>query len=773
MTDHNDQHNRNIAVRRHHRTRGALFAGKRMWVVLLIGALGVTALAIFGSIKAESSSSASKILSTFTARRDDLTITVTESGSINARNTIDITCQVEAGRMGGGMGGGGVTILSIVPEGTYITPEDVNNGKVLVELDSSVMEEQIEQYKIDVATAEASYTEANEAYLIQMKQNESDVTAAELAVKFARMDFQKYLGEEVADEVIQKLEEDPNSTIDVTVLLRDVAADPNALNDPNAATDSSKSSDLSDPNATADEGGEASQRLKELMDAILLADGQRRKNLNILAGTQKLYDANYASALDLQTAKLDLQRFEVQTQSAKEAKRLYQLYDFPKEAEKFLSDYEEAKRELDRTKARARSTLAQAEARLLSAKSRYELQLARKEKSEAQIEACLIKAPAPGLVVYASSADVFSRRGGGSSRRIAEGEMVYERQKIITLPDTAAMIAEIAVHEAEVDKVRPGQRAVITLDPFPDQEFKGQVLKVAQLPDASRGFLNPDLKVYTTQVIIEGSHDYLKPGMSAKVEILVQQLKDVIIVPVTVVSNRQGKKVVFVVADDGSSEERVVTTGAFDDTFVEIKEGLEEGEKVMLNPPRITETGSGYQSRGRSDRFESDQPGAVPGPAGPQPGGPPQPGMGAGPGGPSRGQGERGPGEQGPGREGRRRREGQPQGDGGGGPGGPGAFQGRGAPEGQRPDGGPDGGQFQIPPQFIDRMLDRMAESDPDRASELRQLRQSDPEKFQAELQKMRQSMMGGRRQGGNQGQRGGNQGQRGGNAGPGREQNQ
>jgi hypothetical protein len=406
--------------------------------------------------------------------------------------------------------------------------------------------------------------------------------------------------------------------------------------------------------------------------------------------------------------------------------------------------------------------LAQAEAKLLSARSRYELQAARLDKSQRQIDACLIKAPAPGLVVYASSQDVFMRRGGGTRRTIAEGETVYERQKIITLPDTAEMIAEIAVHEAEVDKVRAGQRAVITLDPFPDQEFKGQVLKVAQLPDAQRGFLNPDLKVYTTQVLIEGTYDYLKPGMSAKVEILVEQLKDVIIVPVTVVANRQGKKVCFVVSSDGSSEERVVITGAFDDTFVQIVEGLEAGEKVMLNPPRITETGSGYESgRRSSDRFESDEPGAGPGAAGPPPGGPPQPGMGPGAGGRTRGgpgQGGPGQGPEGAGGERRQRREGAP--------GGPGSMVG---PRASQSGGGPGGGGGpgrELTEERIDMIMGLMAQRDPAKAKELEAMRKSDPEKFKAELKKTMTSMFSGMR-------RGGNQGGRGGNAGAGRGQNQ
>ena len=309
------------------------------------------------------------------------------------------------------------------------------------------------------------------------------------------------------------------------------------------------------------------------------------------------------------------------------------------------------------------------------------------------------------------------------------------------------MIAEIAVHETEVDKVRPGQEALITVDPFPDEKFKGLVLKVSDLPDAQRGWLNPDLKVYPTEVLIKGTHDFLKPGMSAKVEILVEHLKDVIIVPITVIANRQGKKICFVVASDGSQDERVVKTGAFDDTFVQIVEGLEAGEKVMLNPPRITETGSGYDSRERSDRFGSDESVDEPNSVGPQPQGPPQRGRREGPAG-------RGPGALAPGGPGSRRP----------GAGTPGARQPQGG-GGPRAGGGPGGGQFEITDEIADRTLSMLEQMQPEEAKKLKQLRQSDPEKFKAEL---RQKMRAAR----NMMQQGGNQGARGGNAGPGRGQN-
>ena len=109
----------------------------------------------------------------------------------------------------------------IVDEGTYITPEDVENGKILVELDSSDLTEQLAQREIDFASAQASYAEAKEAYDIQLKQNESDITAAELKVKFGLMDLQKYLGAVVAESFMSKATNPETETDEVASLVND------------------------------------------------------------------------------------------------------------------------------------------------------------------------------------------------------------------------------------------------------------------------------------------------------------------------------------------------------------------------------------------------------------------------------------------------------------------------------------------------------------------------------------------------------------------------
>ena len=515
----------------------------RRSLIILIAVAVVVAVGVFVLLRQKTGGSGSSNRETilFSVKRGDLNISVTESGSIKAVDSVDIKSKVE----------GRATIVNIVPEGTAITAEDVNDGKILVELDSSKLEEQMSQKSIELSTAEAAFADAKESHLIQVKQNESDITAGELKVKFARMDFQKYLGGSVALEVLDKMESNPD--FDITSL----------INDPNSL------------------GGEALNRMDTLLDAILLARGNLERASDFLEGTEKLRDANYASELELKGAKLDVDRFTVQEKSASKNLELFQLYDFPKEAETFLSNYKEAKLELERTKARARAQMVQATAKLSGAQARFEMQTSRMEKLKEQIEACVIKAPAVGQVVYWSSTQEWSRV------KIEQGADVPEGYKIITIPDASKMKVEIKIHENWIDKIQLGQEAKITIAAFSDTAFTGKVLKKAPLAEPQR-FLNPDLKVYPTDVSIDGTHDSLKTGMTGKVVVTIDELHDVLYMPIQSVVTVEEKEMCYVMAG-GRAEKREVKTGLFNDDFVEIKSGLTEGEKVLLNPPRWTE----------------------------------------------------------------------------------------------------------------------------------------------------------------------------------------
>jgi RND family efflux transporter MFP subunit len=525
---------------------------KRLWLIVPLLAIATVAFILAGWTRKPDSDGLGNTGAVFEVRKDELIITVTETGSVKAQKTTDIMCDV---------GGRGIEIATIVPEGTVITQEDVDNGMILCQLNSSDLEDYYSREKTELSEDKAAYLEAQESHVIQLKQNESDIAAAKLAVEFGMLDLQNYVGKTAAEKLVTLVEDDPNSTIEMSLLM-EFLADPNSL------------------------GGEALQTLKQHKDNILLAEGQYQKFTDVLEGTVKLHDANYASALDLQSAKLDKERFRIQKESAEEALNLYQLYGLPKQTKQLLSDYAEAKREMVRTYARTRSELAQAEVRLESTEATHKLQKERVDKLEREIAACTIRAPSPGIVIYGTSADWHRRR----EDPIEVGDVVHRGQKIFSIPNSDLMGVELRVHEASVNMVEPGQKVKITVEAHPDTPFEGEVTNVSPLPDPPRGWLDPGVKVYTTRVAIEGKHDIIKPGMSAKVEIQIDHLHDVTIVPVQVVANRGGRKVCYIENGGGTPEQREVETGMFNDIFVQIVKGVEVGEKVLLNPPRIIDT---------------------------------------------------------------------------------------------------------------------------------------------------------------------------------------
>jgi len=195
-----------------------------------------------------------------------------------------------------------------------------------------------------------------------------------------------------------------------------------------------------------------------------------------------------------------------------------------------------------RARKAAISKLAQAEAKLKSAQGQYNIQARQRKEFYEQLDKCTIAAKRPGLVVYGGGGD---EDFYGGEERIREGATVRERQSIITIPDMTKMSVRVKIHESYIKKVKKGQRARITVDAFPDSVLEGEVSKVGVLPDSQNRWMNPDMKVYLTTITIAGTSDWLKPGMSAKVEIVANCLSNVVYVPVQAVSPSEGKQVLL------------------------------------------------------------------------------------------------------------------------------------------------------------------------------------------------------------------------------------
>jgi hypothetical protein len=172
--------------------------------------------------------------------------------------------------------------------------------------------------------------------------------------------------------------------------------------------------------------------------------------------------------------------------------------------------------------------------------------------------------------------------GGGEA--IQEGTQVREGQEILTIPSTGGMIAEASIHESVLNQVAIDLPCTITVDAIPGAQFKGKVRFVAPLPDKGNWWANPNQRLYRTEVSIEDASPEMRPGMNCSIEILVEEIPDAIYAPLQAIQLSKGKPIAFV-AKGSRVEERSVVVGKQSDKWVQILEGLSEGEEVLLTPP--------------------------------------------------------------------------------------------------------------------------------------------------------------------------------------------
>jgi HlyD family secretion protein len=211
---------------------------------------------------------------------------------------------------------------------------------------------------------------------------------------------------------------------------------------------------------------------------------------------------------------------------------------------------------------------------------RWQLEQSKAKSLERQIAACKIMAPADGLLVYAKP----PRLGPNRPRLpyIEEGAQVRERQKILSLPDLTRMQVVTKVNESQVAGIRRGTKATVRVHAFPERLFNGVVVDIAPLPDSLPS--DSDARVYTTKLLINGAIPGLRPGMTTRVEFLIADRADALAVPHEAILNVEGKPHVAVRKPGANVDVRAVSLGLSNDKLVEITQGIESGDDVIVNP---------------------------------------------------------------------------------------------------------------------------------------------------------------------------------------------
>ncbi len=185
------------------------------------------------------------------------------------------------------------------------------------------------------------------------------------------------------------------------------------------------------------------------------------------------------------------------------------------------------------------------------------------------------------LSVFSNGKGMIVYHTGPDGQKIESGStmQLWREPTIAILPNFSSMSSNTYINEIDISRVKTGQKVIIGVDAFPDKYFPGKVSFVANMGEQVYG---NDAKVFNVLINLDKSDPILKPGMTTSNKIITASYNNVIVVPIEAIHTSSGKSIVYKQKSFGIAEQEV-KLGDFNENFIIIEDGLEEGEKIILS----------------------------------------------------------------------------------------------------------------------------------------------------------------------------------------------
>ncbi len=398
----------------------------------------------------------------------------------------------------------------------------VEKGDFIIELDTEPLLKIKAEREDKVITAELNLTQAQNTYEITESEVQSGVNSSRNKIEFAKLDLEKF-------ETLDKERQLEESLGEI-----DVAKDQLSLSEQGYKT----SVEL------AEKGFETKSRVAS--DELDLS--AKRRNL-----------------------KSSMAKYET-----------LKNYDLKKESLQLVKSLEEARSDYERTQKEGDNKIQGAKAKLDNAQN--VLQRAQDElvDVESQLKKTRLNAPISGYALYPKV------KYYQIDKQLSKGKSVGRNQALMRLPNMERLKVDVDVAERFVSDIKVGQKAIISVGALKDRTFSGVVSYLSPLPVQESSWNKSSVQKY--HVIIDVEDDTLpatiKPQISAATEIILDELSDVVYVPIQAVHTVKGKRVVYVRKGSGYEyETREVSIGKMNTSYIEISEGVKEGEEVLISEP--------------------------------------------------------------------------------------------------------------------------------------------------------------------------------------------
>lgn len=359
------------------------------------------------------------------------------------------------------------------------------------------------------------------------------------------------------------------------------------------------------------EEGDMLQEQRRLEIAIKEANTAWEKAKKKYEDSVELRKEDFVTQSALEQDEQDFDRATIAKERAEVDKKIFEKYTLPMTLRDKLTAVEDADLALATAEKRAESTLRQKEVAVEQAQKRLDkLNQQLKERNE-ELAKMIIKAPCPGIVIYGDPRYTWD----DYTAQFKVGGEVWGGNTMFTIPDLRVMQVKLQVHEADINKIKLEMPTRVTMETYPGILINGKISKIAAI--ATEG--NQEVKKFDVEVTLEAVPGIeLKPGISAKAEVMIDVRKDATYVPLQCVFIEGGKHWCYALDPAKAPQRSEVKPGLSNESYLEILEGLAAGQQVLLYNPSVP-TGAPVPAE-----EEADEPLAAPAAApAPPPGGGP------------------------------------------------------------------------------------------------------------------------------------------------------
>ncbi|MEC9091787.1 MAG: hypothetical protein VX438_03715 [Planctomycetota bacterium] len=293
---------------------------------------------------------------------------------------------------------------------------------------------------------------------------------------------------------------------------------------------------------------------QSLNERIAIAEKRLKTSRKILDSSTKLYTKGFVNSFELQADNFLVTQNELELELQKNQKEV--LNKYTKEMRLAILN----------------GNLTANLSKQKSDEAGLQMDEIKLNRSIAELEGCVIRAPKDGLVIYPSAAE------WKQTPDITQGATVRKDQVLLLMPQLKKMQVKVGVHESVVDNLDVGYEAIVRIG---DRELRSEVSHIASVTKPA-GWWTGNVVKYDTIIklpAVEG----LKPGMSAEVEIIAAEYTNCLLLPVAAVLERDNDRFCWVMTQTGP-QKRALKLGDSNDVFIIVNDGLVEGDEVVLNP---------------------------------------------------------------------------------------------------------------------------------------------------------------------------------------------